>query len=129
MSVAGPALQQLGLDVLLVHLFVFWFALLSTITPPVCGAVFIAAGMVNENWIKVAMAAMALGIGLYIIPLVMIGHPELIELANSPFTALMIFAQTAIGLTAVSHAVINTNLKWFRLLLLAVGGLVLFGIN
>ena len=46
-SVAGPALQQLGLDLLLVHLFVFWFALLSTITPPVCGAVFIAAGMVG----------------------------------------------------------------------------------
>jgi TRAP-type uncharacterized transport system fused permease subunit len=34
---------------------VFWFALLSTITPPVCGAVFIAAGMVGENWLKVAV--------------------------------------------------------------------------
>jgi TRAP-type uncharacterized transport system fused permease subunit len=48
-SVAGPALQQLGLDPLLTHLFVFWFALLSTITPPVCGAVFIAAGMVGRT--------------------------------------------------------------------------------
>jgi TRAP transporter 4TM/12TM fusion protein len=45
-SVAGPALTRLGLEPLQVHLFVFWFALLSTITPPVCGAVFIAAGMV-----------------------------------------------------------------------------------
>ncbi len=43
-SVAGPALTQLGLEPLQAHLFVFWFALLSTITPPVCGAVFIAAG-------------------------------------------------------------------------------------
>ena len=44
-SVAGPALQELGLPVLQAHLFVFWYALLSTITPPVCGTVFIAAGM------------------------------------------------------------------------------------
>ncbi|WP_339853643.1 TRAP transporter fused permease subunit, partial [uncultured Nisaea sp.] len=36
-SVAGPALQELGLPPLTAHLFVFWYALLSTITPPVCG--------------------------------------------------------------------------------------------
>ena len=47
-SVAGPALISLGLEPLQAHLFVFWFALLSTITPPVCGTVFIASGMVNE---------------------------------------------------------------------------------
>src|SRR5690606_9113289 len=60
-SVAGPALMRLGLEPLQAHLFVFWFALLSTITPPVCGAVFIAAGMVEESWLKVAGVAMALG--------------------------------------------------------------------
>ena len=74
-SVAGPALQNLGLDLLTTHLFVFWFALLSTITPPVCGAVFIAAGMVNENWLKVAVSAMALGIGLYLVPIGMVLMP------------------------------------------------------
>jgi hypothetical protein len=66
-SVAGPALQQLGVPLLAAHLFVFWFALLSTITPPVCGTVFIAAGMIGENWLKVAVTAMSLGLGLYII--------------------------------------------------------------
>ena len=40
-SVAGPALIDMGLKPLTVHLFVFWYALLSTITPPVCGGVFI----------------------------------------------------------------------------------------
>ncbi|MFP3442325.1 TRAP transporter large permease subunit, partial [Pantoea sp. SIMBA_133] len=58
-SVAGPALTELGLPLLTAHLFVFWFALLSTITPPVCGAVFIAACMADENWLKVAGKAMA----------------------------------------------------------------------
>jgi len=68
-SVAGPALQKLGLDLLTAHLFVFWFALLSTITPPVCGAVFIAAGMVGENWLRVAFSAIEVGVGIYVIQL------------------------------------------------------------
>ncbi|MFC1665303.1 TRAP transporter permease [Pseudomonadota bacterium] len=125
-SVAGPALQQLGLDLLLVHLFVFWFALLSTITPPVCGAVFIAAGMVEENWLKVAGSAMALGVGLYVIPLVMVVKPELITLKSDPGSALLIFLQTAIGLTALSYAVINRTFRWWRLLLFIAGVTVLF---
>ena len=126
-SVAGPALQQLGLDLLLVHLFVFWFALLSTITPPVCGAVFIAAGMVGENWLKVAASAMALGIGLYIIPLVMVDSPELIALKQHPAAALLVFGRTAVGLSAISHAVINRSLKWWRLPLLVFGAILLHG--
>jgi TRAP transporter 4TM/12TM fusion protein len=125
-SVAGPALQQLGLDLLLVHMFVFWFALLSTITPPVCGAVFIAAGMVEENWLKVAGSAMALGIGLYIIPLVMVGNPSLIGLKETPTDALVVFLKTAIGLTAVSHGLINRKLKWRRLPLIIFGILLFY---
>ncbi len=125
-SVAGPALQQLGMDMLLVHMFVFWFALLSTITPPVCGAVFIAAGMVEENWLKVAGSAMALGIGLYIIPLVMVARPELIALQSQPSSAFLTFLQSMVGLTAVSYSVINRSLKWWRLPLLVLGICVLF---
>ena len=43
-SVAGPALVDMGLELLQVHLFVFWFALLSTITPPACGTVLLLQG-------------------------------------------------------------------------------------
>ena len=106
-SVAGPALIQLGLDPLQAHLFVFWFALLSTITPPVCGAVFIAAGMIEENWLKVALTAMALGVGLYIIPLAMIANPQLIGLASEPLFALGAALQVGVGLGLVSFALIG----------------------
>ena len=50
MSVEGPALIGRGLPPLSAHLFVFWFTLLSTITLPVCGAVFIGDGMVQLPW-------------------------------------------------------------------------------
>jgi TRAP transporter 4TM/12TM fusion protein len=120
-SVAGPALTQLGLAPLQAHLFVFWFALLSTITPPVCGAVFIAAGMIGENWLKVALTAMALGVGLYIIPLAMIANPALLALFDTPGAALFAFARVAVGLTLISHGLIGARGIWGRLGLICAG--------
>ena len=125
-SVAGPALEKLGLDALTTNLFVFWFALLSTITPPVCGAVFIAAGMVNENWLKVAAAAMALGVGLYVIPFAMIANPSLIVLAHAPVPALAVFVKLAIGLSALSYGIIGRRHIAGRLALIVLGLAVVF---
>ncbi|GHF45543.1 TRAP transporter permease [Seohaeicola zhoushanensis] len=105
-SVAGPALMKLGLEPLQAHLFVFWYAILSTITPPVCGAVFIAAGMIGENWLKVALTAMALGVGLYVIPLGMIANPALIELSSEPLAALWAALRIAVGLGFLSWGLI-----------------------
>ena len=122
-SVAGPALTQLGLEPLQAHLFVFWFALLSTITPPVCGAVFIAAGMIGENWLKVALTAMALGVGLYIIPLAMIANPDMIRIATHTTGALIAFVMVGIGLSCLSYALIG-RAGWLRRTLLAAGGFI-----
>ncbi len=105
-SVAGPALQELGVPALVAHLFVFWFALLSTITPPVCGAVFIASGMVGENWLKIAACAMTLGIGLYLIPLGMVANPALIHLFDTPMAALLVFIKLAVSLGVISYGII-----------------------
>jgi TRAP-type uncharacterized transport system fused permease subunit len=124
-SVAGPALTELGLGTLQTHLFVFWFALLSTITPPVCGAVFIAAGMVEENWLAVAGKAMALGLGLYLIPLGMISSPSLIALAADPLAALLAMLKVAAAVGLVSFGVIAPGRVWSRGLLVASGMLVL----
>ncbi len=124
-SVAGPALQNLGLDLLTTHLFVFWFALLSTITPPVCGAVFIAAGMVNENWLKVAVSAMALGIGLYLVPIGMVVNSDLIALEQTPVRALIAAVKTGLSLSAIAYGVIAPLATWIRLLLTGCGFLLL----
>lgn len=113
-SVAGPALTQLGLEPLQAHLFVFWYALLSTITPPVCGAVFIASGMIGENWLKVALTAMTLGIGLYLIPLGMVANPALIALAATPGAALLAAGKIALGLALISWALVRKKAPLLR---------------
>ena len=125
-SVAGPALQQLGLAPLLAHLFVFWFALLSTITPPVCGAVFIAAAMIGENWLRVAMTAMTLGIGLYVIPLGMIANPAIIGLDQTPLAALLALVKLGVALAAISYGLIGPRPIWQRALLVIGGAAVAF---
>lgn len=123
-SVAGPALIELGLEPLQAHLFVFWFALLSTITPPVCGAVFIASGMVQENWLRVALTAMALGVGLYVIPLAMIANDALIRLSSDPGAALMAMALVGVGLSGISRGLIGRGAPAIRFAF-ALGGLLL----
>ena len=114
-SVAGPALVDMGLELLQVHLFVFWFALLSTITPPVCGTVFIAAGMVSENWLKVSITSMSLGIGLYFIPLAMIANKSIIELNSTFILSILAFVKIAIGLTLLSYSIISKHNVILRL--------------
>ncbi len=125
-SVAGPALTELGLAPLQAHLFVFWFALLSTITPPVCGAVFIAAGMIGENWLKVAITAMTLGFGLYVIPLAMIANPALIQLSTAVGPAILAALQIAIGLGLMSVALIRRRLGALRIVLFLGGTGLIF---
>ncbi len=128
-SVAGPALIDLGLQPLLVHLFIFWFALLSTITPPVCGGVFIAASMVEENWLKVAGSAISLGLGLYIVPLAMVRHPALINFSSSPLESILTGVQIGIGLGLLSRGIIASKIKAYNLFFIIGGIAVIFAPN
>lgn len=126
-SVAGPALQELGLPDVYAHLFVFWFALLSTITPPVCGTVFIAAGMAETPWIPVAGDAMRLGLGLYLIPLAFVANPALLQTLHHPFMAVSALIKISIGLWLVSQGIIGGNFsKWLQLPLVLLGLFTIF---
>ncbi|WP_084536400.1 TRAP transporter permease [Azospirillum halopraeferens] len=106
-AVAGPALTELGLPELHGHMFVFWYALLCTITPPVCGTVFVAAGIAGAPWLAVAVQAMRIGIGLYIIPLAMVANPSLLLLGAEPAAALLAAAKVLAGMVLVSYATIG----------------------
>ena len=129
-AVAAPALVGMGLPELYAHLFVFWYALLCTITPPVCGNVFIAAGIAQTPWLPVAGNAMRLGVGLFIVPLGFVANPALLELATAPFAALATMAQIALGLWLISFAVIGAARRpvweWLRLPALPAGLAVIF---
>ncbi len=127
-SIAGPSLQQLGLPALHAHLFVFWYALLSTITPPVCGTVFIAAGMVGAPWFAVALHAMRLGLGLYLVPLGFVANPALLDPIGAPWAALFALVKIGLGLALISRGLIGRHGGWWRLVWLVGGVAAIFAL-
>ncbi|MCA1939717.1 MAG: TRAP transporter fused permease subunit [Caenispirillum bisanense] len=126
-AVAGPALTELGLPELYAHLFVFWYALLCTITPPVCGNVFIAAGIAETPWLPVAWRSMQLGIGLFLVPLGFVANPSLLLLGEAPWLAVAAAAKVGAGTWLISYGAINPHRKgWAALALAILGGAVIF---
>lgn len=76
-AVLAPALTKIGVQPLIAHLFVFYFATLSVITPPVCVAVFVASGIASTNWLPVAGYSMRLAATVYLIPFLLLVYPAL----------------------------------------------------
>lgn len=74
-AVLGPALEGMGVKALAGHLFIFWFAIKSGLTPPVCIAAFTAAAISGGNWLKLAWISIRLGIGGYIMPFFFVFYP------------------------------------------------------
>jgi TRAP transporter 4TM/12TM fusion protein len=106
-AVAGPALVELGLPELYAHFFIFWYALLCTITPPVCGNVFIAAGIAQTPWLPVAWRSMQLGLGLFLVPLGFVANPSLLQVASHPGLAILATAKVGLAVWLLSYAVIG----------------------
>jgi TRAP transporter 4TM/12TM fusion protein len=129
-AVAAPALTGMGVEPLYAHLFVFWYALLCTITPPVCGNVFIAASIADTPWLPVAANALRLGVGLFIVPLAFIANPALLQIATQPGMAIAATVKIGLGLLLVSYAIIGGRRErvWeaMRPVALAVGLAVVF---
>jgi TRAP transporter 4TM/12TM fusion protein len=75
---AGPVLtNEFGLPVLIAHLLVFWYSQDSNVTPPVCLAAYAAAGVAGADPMRTGLQAWKYAKGLYLIPVLMVVHPEL----------------------------------------------------
>lgn len=74
----GPALTALGVETLLIHLFVLYFGVLSTITPPVALGAFAAGPIAQAGPMPTAIAAVRLAAIGFIIPFVMVFNPSLV---------------------------------------------------
>ena len=71
-TLSGPALVELGVDMLVAHLTIFWFTQLATITPPVCMTAFAAAGIAGGNPMKTGFTALKLGFTFYYVPILFV---------------------------------------------------------
>lgn len=121
-SVAAPVLAQFSLPPLTAHLFIFYFAILSAITPPVCASVYAAATIAGESFWKVAENAMIIAGGVYFLPFMMVYRPalllngslgQIIYATVITLAALFCFASATVGFLSTRSGV------WMRLALVA----------
>lgn len=124
-AVAEQTLLELGMPQLQSHMFVYWYALLSCITPPVCGTVFIAATMANVGWVKVASIAMRLGLGLYLVPLSFVANPYLLSFGQTPLLSILAGIKVGLGITALSYVLTGIANKWWQIILALIMGIAL----
>jgi TRAP transporter 4TM/12TM fusion protein len=78
----APALTQMGVDPLAAHLFIFFFALVSDLTPPVAPGAFVAAGIAGADMMRTAWMACRLGLAVYLLPYMFVYNPSLLLKGN-----------------------------------------------
>lgn len=74
----GPLLANLGVSIFTAHLFVFYFAVASAITPPVAIAAFAAASISGSEPMRTGLSAVRIGIVMFTIPFIFAWYPELL---------------------------------------------------
>jgi TRAP transporter 4TM/12TM fusion protein len=81
-AVLAPAMIKMNIAPIVAHMFVFYYATLSVITPPVCIAVFVGAGIAETDWTQTAKYALSLGAVTYVIPFLFIIYPGMLAQAG-----------------------------------------------
>ncbi|MEO0915400.1 MAG: TRAP transporter fused permease subunit [Pseudomonadota bacterium] len=103
--VMGPAIQQLGVSMLTAHMFVFYYGVASSLTPPVAIAAYAAAPIAGANPLMTAFMSFRLGMAKFIIPFVFAFYPTILiieEFNLLPF--LWIMARTCFCIWLFSSA-------------------------
>lgn len=126
-SVLSSALVTLGLDLLAAHLFVFFFASLGTITPPVCAAVYVSSGIAQSNWFKTGLLSCLIVLPGLVIPYTFAYDPSLLLMGSmSNILIALITACMGIYMMAVGVAgYLDRPLHMAHRVIIVIGGVML----
>ena len=128
-AVLAPAMTNVGIDQFQAHLFVFYYATISVITPPVCIAVFVGAGIAQVNWVPTANEAVRLAAVTYIIPFLILLYPGMTMNGGSfeIFHAIVAGGTLAMAVPLLlSGASVTASRLVDILLLIGVSGLAIY---
>lgn len=122
-----PAIVKFGVAIPAAHMFAFYFAILSAITPPVALAVFAAAGLAKSDLWATGLAAVRIAGTAFIIPFMFVYEPALLMIGDWP-TILMATTSATIGVMLFSaglHGYFISHSALWQSVLLVVGGVLL----
>jgi TRAP transporter 4TM/12TM fusion protein len=129
-SLLVPALIKLGAPIPAAHMFAFYFAILSAITPPVALAVYAAAGLAKSNLWETGWAAVRVGAAGFIVPFMFIYEPALLMINgwDQWHISLFGFISASIGcisLAAGLHGYLLAPARWWERVVLVIAALLL----
>ncbi|MCM3715748.1 TRAP transporter permease [Alkalihalobacillus oceani] len=126
-SVLAPGLIQVGIEPLFAHMFIFYFAVLSAITPPVAVAAFAAGGIAGTDPFKTSLQAFKLGLAAFIVPYMFIYSPSILMKGSFYEIALTILT-SIIGIYLLACAVQGYffgKARWVQRIVLLIAALTL----
>jgi TRAP transporter 4TM/12TM fusion protein len=127
-SIAAPALLELGVPLIVSHMFVFYFGILADLTPPVALACFAAAPIAKESGFKISLWAVRIALAGFVIPFMAVYNPALmLQGDNLWMTAYMLIKTIlAVGLWGMaSTGYLQQKMAiWERLLSFGAGALL-----
>lgn len=101
----APALVDFGVEPIAAHMFVFYFGILSCITPPVATAVFASASLLNVSPIKLGLYTSRIAIPIYIIPFLFVLNPALLMLEGTGVWIIVEFILSALTVIALCSSI------------------------
>ena len=122
-----PAIIKLGVIPPAAHMFAFYFAVLSAITPPVALAVYAAAGLAKCDLWQAGWAAVKIGAAGFIVPFMVVYEPALMMIGSWPHI-IGAFASASCGIllfAAGLHGYLITAANYWQRALMVIGGLLL----
>lgn len=126
-TVVAPALVRLDVPVLTAHFFVFYYGCISTITPPVALASYVAGGIAGADVNKVGWTAASYAATSFVLPFAFVYGPGILMQGNGVDNAMAIVT-AALGTCAIAIAIIGCltrRLSIFMRVLSAIAGLSL----
>ena len=103
----APPLAEIGVPTLAAHLFIFYFACLSMITPPVALASFAAAGIARSKIFATSIQAFILSLAAYIVPFAFVLSPELLLQGGDVWRIIWFTGTAAVGIYMLATAVVG----------------------
>ncbi|MED5580046.1 MAG: TRAP transporter fused permease subunit [Nitrospinota bacterium] len=81
-TLLGPALSKLGLPILASHMFIYYFAILSMLTPPVALSAYVASGVANSDLTKTGWKAFQLSLAGFLVPFAFVYNPSMLFIGS-----------------------------------------------
>jgi TRAP transporter 4TM/12TM fusion protein len=116
-SLAAPALLELGVPLIVSHMFVFYFGIMADLTPPVALAAFAAAPIARASGLQIGLQAMRVAIAGFIVPFMAVYAPALMLQAGDAWDTAYVVLKAVIAIILWGGAAIGywlAPLRWYE---------------